>query len=419
MDNGGTRAVCVWHRRAGKDKTLINIVIKKMLERVGSYYYFFPEFNQGRRILWDGIDKDGFKFLDHIPEELIHKKLTQEMKIIMKNGSILQIVGTDNYHAIRGTNPIGCVFSEYALQNPMAWEVVRPILRENGGWAIFNFTPLGHNHGHKIYHTALKRPNWFSQRLTVADTCNEDGERFIPEESIDEERADGMEEDMIQQEFFCSWEASSQGAIYSEHIKRAREQERICEQRFDPEIAVDTYWDLGFTDATGIWFVQKWGNEYRLIDYEEHTGETFKFFAQLLEAKKKEHNITYGRHYGPHDIAHHDVTVGSKLKYAEECGIYFDVAPKTHRKWDAVEKVRQLFNQFYINKDLVYAIDALTQYRKEYDEVRKIFKTHPVHDWTSHCADALSTLALTIEQDYNDNEYDRSYKDEIVGGALG
>ena len=116
-------------------------MVKKAIEKIGVYFYFLPTYTQAKKIIWDGIDNNGFKFLDHIPEKITKNKNGQEMKIELINGSIIQLIGTDNYDAIRGTNPIGCVFSEYAFQNPMAWEVVKPILKLNGGWAIFNTTP--------------------------------------------------------------------------------------------------------------------------------------------------------------------------------------------------------------------------------------------------------------------------------------
>lgn len=110
-----------------------------MMQRIGAYYYFFPTYNQGRKILWDGRDKEGFKFMDHIPQELRVRTDNQQMLIEIRGGSIFQIIGTDNVDSIVGTNPIGCVFSEYSLQDPIAWDYMRPILAENGGFAIFNY----------------------------------------------------------------------------------------------------------------------------------------------------------------------------------------------------------------------------------------------------------------------------------------
>ena len=61
-ESGYRRFCLVWHRRAGKDKTAFNVMVTDAVQNVGSYYYFFPTYSQGKKILWDGIDKDGFRF---------------------------------------------------------------------------------------------------------------------------------------------------------------------------------------------------------------------------------------------------------------------------------------------------------------------------------------------------------------------
>src|SRR6185312_14576271 len=152
LDGGAKRVVAVWHRRAGKEKTFINYTaMAAACDRVGTYFYLFPTYTQAKKAVWDGRDRDGFPFIGHFPPEIVAKKNEQELKITLTNGSIFQLVGSDNIDAVMSTNPIGCVFAEYALQDPRAWDYVRPILRENGGWAIFDFTPRGKNHGYQIY----------------------------------------------------------------------------------------------------------------------------------------------------------------------------------------------------------------------------------------------------------------------------
>jgi len=198
MDKGCKRAVLVWHRRAGKDKSALNLMIKKMLERKGIYYYFFPTYSQAKKVIWEGIDKEGMPFLEHFPKSLIVYKNDTEMKIKLRNGSMFQLVGTENIDSIMGTNPVGCVFSEYALQNPQAWNYIRPILAENDGWAVFIFTPRGMNHGWEILQTAKKSEKWFWQILTVDDT------KAIPKWKLNEEK-DEMPEDFFQQEYYCKF----------------------------------------------------------------------------------------------------------------------------------------------------------------------------------------------------------------------
>jgi hypothetical protein len=209
LSSGYKRGVAVWHRRSGKDKTLLNLSVKEAHKRVGTYYYFFPTYNQARKALWDGIDRDGFKYMDHIPEELRENTNHSEMKIKLKCGSIIQFIGTDNIDSIMGTNPVGCVFSEYSLQNAEAWDLIRPILTENGGWALFNYTPRGRNHGFLLYEMAKNNPEWFCELLTVDDTD------VITAGMIQAERESGMSEEKIKQEYYCSFEASLQKCFFS------------------------------------------------------------------------------------------------------------------------------------------------------------------------------------------------------------
>jgi len=142
-----SRGAFLWHRRAGKDKAAWNKVIMEAIQHRAIYYYFFPTYRQGRKAIWEAIDPNtGVRFLDHIPPEFITNKNDTEMKVTLVNGSIIRIVGTEDIDSVVGTAPYGCIFSEYALQDPKAWNMIRPILAENKGWALFVSTPRGRNH---------------------------------------------------------------------------------------------------------------------------------------------------------------------------------------------------------------------------------------------------------------------------------
>ena len=200
LDNGIKRAVIVWNRRSGKDKVCFNYMIKEAFRKKGTYFYFLPTYGQAKRVVWDNIDNDGFKMLDHIPADLIANKNATELKIELKNGSVIQLIAADEFGKSGvGTNPIGVVFSEYSINKPEAWEFVRPILAANGGWAIFNFTPRGTNHAHKQLQIARNEDSWFSEVLTVKET------KVLSEEQIEQERREGMSEDLIDQEYYCKF----------------------------------------------------------------------------------------------------------------------------------------------------------------------------------------------------------------------
>ena len=201
------------------------------------------------------------------------------MKIELINGSIWQCVGSDNYNSLVGANPRGVVFSEYSIADPSAWDYIRPILAENDGWALFIYTPRGRNHGHRMYETARQTDGWFAQVLTVNDT------RAISQQAIEAERAAGMDDDMIQQEFYCSFATAVRGSYYGKTIADMERREQITSVPYDPRHPVTTAWDLGYGDSTAIIFCQTVGGELRVIDYYEASGASLAHYAQVLRDK--------------------------------------------------------------------------------------------------------------------------------------
>jgi len=186
------------------------------------------------------------------------------MKIRLKCGSLIQIIGTDNIDAIMGTNPVGCVFSEYSLQNPAAWDLIRPILTENGGWALFNYTPRGRNHGFILYEMAKNNKDWFCELLTVDNTD------VVNPEMIQAEREAGMSEEMIKQEFYCSFEASLSKCFFSGVL----EDHKYLQAGTTGSIAVDKKTkDIDFienTQGTGA-IIELWRFPYFLTDgWDQH-----------------------------------------------------------------------------------------------------------------------------------------------------
>jgi len=391
MKDGKKRAVLVWHRRAGKEKTCWNYLIMKAAQRTGIYYYFFPHFSQGRKILWDGTDKEGFRLLDHIPKDLIEgNPNSTEMKVRLKNGSLIQIIGTNNIDSIVGTNPIGCVFTEYSLQDPKAWQLIRPILAENGGWAVFNFTPRGANHGQEIYEMAKANKEWFAQLLTVYDT------EVLSKDDIQREREAGMSEDFIQQEFYCSFTLGVQGSYYAKYIQEARDEGRITNVPWEKQTRVFTAWDIGYGDSTAITFYQIIGQEIHVIDYYENSGEGLPHYAEVLSRKP----YIYDVHFAPHDIQSHSFSSGlSAAEVGRSLGLNFLVLPTAKlRLEDGIEALRGIFPRLWMDeKKCKTLIKALENYRKVYDEKNMIYKERPLHDWASHGADSARYMALAVK----------------------
>ena len=393
LEGGGKRAVAVWHRRGGKDATALNWTVVSSFKRAGLYWHLLPTYNQGRKIVWDGRTREGVPFLNAFPEEAIANKNDTDMRLKLRNNSIWQVVGTDNVDRLVGTNVVGAVFSEYSLQDPRAWDMIRPILAENGGWALFIYTARGRNHGYTMYKNALGNPKWFSQLLSVEMTKRPDGTPVITKEAIDDDRMAGMPEELVQQEYYCSFDAALVGAYYGKEMNKAALDGRICHVPYDPSLEVHTAWDLGMDDSMSIWFFQRRGFEVRMIDYYENSGEGFPHYAQILKAKE----YVYGEHIAPHDITVRELGTGkSRFEAARGLGIRFRIAKKLSLE-DGINACRLVIPMCYFDETKCErGIDGMRQYRKEWDDDRKVFRSSPADDWTRHPSDAFRTMAVGI-----------------------
>ncbi|MDX1532878.1 MAG: hypothetical protein R3230_01575 [Nitrosopumilaceae archaeon] len=407
---GYRRLICIMPRRAGKDITAFNLIIRACIRKIGVYFYIFPTYSQAKKVIWDSITNDGMRFLDYIPRELVKSSNSQEMKITFTNGSILQLVGSDNIDRLVGTNPQGIVFSEYALQDPSAYKFLRPILVGNDGWALFISTPRGKNFFYDLYKVAQQSDDWFAYKLTVEET------KHISLEAIEKERQEGlMSDELIQQEYYCSFERGVEGGYYTKYIDKMRTEGRICQVPWEPDHRVHTAWDLGMRDATSIIFFQTIGTTIRFIDYYENTSQGLEHYARFLQQKP----YTYGTHIAPHDIKVRELGTGmTRLDKARQLGISFDIAPDLPIV-DGIEAGRSLFAKLYIDDTrCIQLIKALENYRKEYDAKKQVYKPRPLHNWASHAADCFRYLALSLPKTSDGlsaQELDQRYA-EAMGG---
>lgn len=397
MDSGFRRACLVWHRRSGKDKTALNFTINEMFKRVGTYCYFFPTLKQGRKVIWMGMDFDGFRFINHFPKELIARKREDEMMIEATNGSIFYVAGSDNFDAVMGTNPVGLIMSEYALQDPRAWDFFRPIVRENKGWVIFLYTPRGKNHGYHVWERAGELPDtWFRQLLTVDNTLRPDGTPVLTPQDMAQERAEGMDEDMLQQEYYCSFTGGMAGQIYGKLMTAAREEGRIREVPHNPNIPVYTFWDIGVRDPTSAWFMQfPDDNQINVIRYYEDEGEGVGFYIRYLENLRMTEGYVYSEHYAPHDMANRGFGTGkSPQELASDLHYNFIPIERTRNIQHGIQNARALLPRCHFDaKNCKLGIDALENYCKEWDAKWKRYSDLPRHDWACHGADAFRTFA--------------------------
>lgn len=312
------------------------------------------------------------------------------MKIEFANGSVWQVVGSDNFDSLVGSNPIGIIFSEYSLGNPLAWEYFRPILRENDGWAAFIYTPRGKTHGYSLYKIGVEEakinPLWHASKLTIEDTG------IMTPEDVEEEIRQGMSREKAMQEFYCSFDIGMEGAYYTEALKFVEDSGNIGEWMWNPRKPVDTWWDIGVRDNTSIIFTQEddFGNPI-IIDHDSRRNWGAPEWAKEINSLP----YSYRSHNGPHDLEHREwgATV-TRVETARRHGITFDTVAKTSLA-DGIDATRSMIQRCKFDKERTQGLrDNLAYYHRAWDENRQIFKDKPEHDHSSHDADAMRTLAL-------------------------
>jgi hypothetical protein len=326
---------------------------------------------------------EGKKFIDYFPKELVERKSEQEMRIHLKNGSVIQLMGSDDPDKMVGANPVGVVFSEYSISDPSAWQLINPILAENGGWAFY-----------KILLKAQSDGQWYSSHLSVKDT------KAIPPEELRKARDELNNEARFQSEYMCSFKTPVEGSYYGAYISKAYKDKRILDNiAVEPLLPVHTAWDLGMDDATTIWFFQLFNNEIRLVHYYENSGEGLPHYARELNRFAVQRDIVYGKHYAPHDIKVRELGTGkSRLEIARSMGLKFTTVKKLPII-DGIDAVRALLPRCWFSKTAcARGLEALKGYHKDWDSSKQVFRKTPVHDSNSHGADAFRTMAVGLKQ---------------------
>jgi phage terminase large subunit len=394
-------SVIVAHRRCGKTVACINDLIRSALtckHPHGRYAYIAPYHNQAKDIAWDYLKR----YSAPIPNTKINNS---DLFIDYPNGSRVRLYGADNPDRIRGLYMNGVVIDEPADINPSVFPlIIRPQLTDYKGWATWIGTPKGHNSFHDRWKKALKNKdgNQFSLMLKASETG------LVDPEELAEARED-MSVDEFEQEFECSFEAAIKGAYYGKEMKLAAQEGRICRVPWEPKLEVHTAWDLGIGDATVIWFIQQHQGEVRFIDCYSNFSEGLEHYVKVL----KERPYIYGTHILPHDIEVADLSTGrSRLQTLAGLGINGYVLKRDPIE-DGINAVRSMLPRCWFDAEKCdTGIEALKQYRTEYDEDKKTYSTKPLHDWTSDYADAARYAARGLpDQSYSTKPRDRYARD--------
>jgi hypothetical protein len=378
--------VVVAHRRMGKTVSAINHLIKDAIlnqKEAPRYAYIAPTYGQAKRVAWD--------YLVKYAEPLGGTNNISELRVDFW-GRRIQLYGSDNPEALRGQYFDGVILDEIGDQNPKIWtDIIRPALADRKGWCLFIGTPKGHNHFKELRDRAEKEDGWGLLEFKASETG------VVDDVELKAARNE-MGEDKYRQEFECSFDAAVEGSYYGQILNELEDKKHMQEIPREELSRTFTAWDLGMGDSTSIWVAQLVGSEVRLIDYYENHGVGLDHYVKWI----RDNDYIKAEHILPHDVRVRELGSGkSRLEMLEEAGLEIKIAPRMGLD-DGIQAVRRLLPRCWFNVPKVQTgLNCLRNYRRDYDEKRKIFYERPLHDWSSHGSDSFRYLALGIDEGHS------------------
>lgn len=397
-------------RRSGKEFESWNFIVQGAIESPGLYIMVYPTNVRARAVLWDGAillpDGLSLKFLQMIPKRLVDRINNQEMKVKLVNGSVIWVVGSDiDPDKLRGTNPRGIVYAEFAFQDPRVFHVMLPPLRQNGGWLLGQSTFDGMNHFYQLIKKNQDNPLWYCRVDSITNLIDEEGNRYITDEMIEEDRQAGMPEYLIQQEYYGVVEINQETKYFAHALNMVYQDERIIAELMIPERNVYAGWDIGINDCTAIvlFQVKRVQNFYKVlvIGYIENNNRDLEFYVMEVRRFCARYNLPFKDHFFPHDGQKRDFNTGKNtLDFIQNMGETAFIVPRPTSKENAIQSMRsRLYHTAFNEENTKRLIDCLSNYSKEFDDKMGTYKSRPVHNWASHGVDAYQTVTLALDAD--------------------
>jgi hypothetical protein len=384
--DGKRFAVVVAHRRFGKTVAALNHLIREAVlneKETPRYAYIAPTYGQAKRVAWD--------YLVKYTTPLGGTNNISELRVDFW-GRRIQLYGSDNPDSLRGQYFDGVIIDEVGDQNPKIWtDIVRPALTDRKGWCLFIGTPKGHNHFKELRDRAEKEEGWGLLEFKASETG-------VVDDTELKAAKNEMGEDKYRQEFECSFDAAVEGSYFGQILNELEEKKHMQEIPREELSRTFTAWDLGMGDSTSIWVAQLVGTEVRLLDYYENHGVGLDHYVKWI----KDNDYLKAEHILPHDVRVRELGTGkSRMEMLEESGLEVKIAPRMGLD-DGIQAVRRLLPRCWFNVPKVQiGLNCLRNYRRDYDEKRKIFYERPLHDWSSHGSDSFRYLALGLDEGHS------------------
>lgn len=397
-------SLTVAHRRAGKTVARINKLIKAAVtcEKPNPRFgYLAPYYVQAKDIAWAYLKQYSAPIL-----EIGGRINESELSVTLgHNNATIRLYGAENAERLRGLYFDGIAGDEAQDISPsVLTAIIMPALSDRQGWLDLSGTPKGWgNLLGQCYKQAQGNDEWFCQVLKASQTG------IIPQDELDRLRS-MMPVNEYEQEFECSFDAAITGAYYARELQKAETDGRFTSVPHDPMLKTYTAWDLGISDSMSIWFFQMVGREIRVIDYHESSGFGLDHYAGVLQQK----GYLYEKHFAPHDIQVRELSSGkSRLEIARGLGISFTPLENLPVA-DGINAARMTIPRCWFDKQkTAVGVDALRQYREKIDEKRQI-SFGPLHDWTSHAADAFRYLAVSLNKAQETTWGALNYRNSVV-----
>nr|QRW43072.1 MAG: terminase large subunit [Caudoviricetes sp.] len=379
-------AVVVAHRRFGKTVAALNHLIREAVlntKETPRYAYIAPTYGQAKRVAWD--------YLVKYTDPLGGTNNISELRVDFW-GRRIQLYGSDNPDSLRGQFFDGVIIDEVGDQNPKIWtDIVRPALTDRKGWCLFIGTPKGHNHFKELRDRAEKEDGWGLLEFKASETG-------VVDDTELKAAKNEMGEDKYRQEFECSFDAAVEGSYFGQILNELEAKKHMQEIPREELSRTFTAWDLGMGDSTSIWVAQLVGTEVRLLDYYENHGVGLDHYVKWI----RDNDYSKAEHILPHDVRVRELGTGkSRLEMLEDSGLEVKIAPRMGLD-DGIQAVRRLLPRCWFNVPKVQnGLNCLRNYRRDYDEKRKIFYERPLHDWSSHGSDSFRYLALGLDEGHS------------------
>lgn len=383
----------VAHRRCGKSVFEVNHLLRAAAQNQRKhppprYAYIGPSFSQAKDLVWG--------YLKHYSAPIPGIQVSEsDLYVELPTGARVTLYGgAGGYERVRGLYLDGAAMDEYPLLHPSAYSaVVRPALSDYAGFCIISGTSKGRDHFYRMKMIAEANPDsWDVFDLKVYDT-----DALDPSE-VEEARRDMASSD-FNREYLNSFDAAVEGAYYSEEIANIYKEKRVTRVPYDPNALVMTAWDLGVSDETTIWYVQRIGQQFHWIDYDWGVGKALPYYCDLVRSKP----YKYSGHILPADIMAREFTnsgagATARRRYDTMAALlpgHTLIAIPQHRIADGINAVRTILPVSWFDETkTTKGMACLSAYQAVRSDKADTQKNTPLHNWASHGADSARTFAM-------------------------